>query len=175
MAYTNCFVRWSPTRAALLLLAVSTLARPLTAQDTELQPAQEPPGAVTGRYEPESTHAVREADTDLALYILNNPDEFIGRNLTFVDGTLIGPILDLRRKVDDLELYLIVDASAYFNDETTYAVKVQDVESFDEASVKVPEDAGMHLRGLVYYAEDYTDADDFSPEGYDAFEDESQK
>lgn len=177
MAYINRFAPWHRARVVVSLLMVSalpSLSGSVAAQNAEqVLPQEEPSTPDSGQYQPESTHAVREADTDLALYILNNPAEFIGRNLTFVDGTVIGPILDLRRKVDDLELYLVVDASAYFNDETTYAVKVQDVESFDEESVKVPEDAGMHLRGQVYYAEDYTDADDFNPEGYDPLENEA--
>jgi hypothetical protein len=57
-----------------------------------------------------------------------------------------------------------VDATAYFNTPTKYAVAVKDIARLTADRVMMPESAGMHLRGLEYYPEDFTDLADTSPQ-----------
>lgn len=102
-------------------------------------------------------HANRQASDELLKTARLQPDTFIGKTLRFSNGTTIGPVLDMRRRNQDNQLYLIVDATRYFNESTEYAVAVKDLNRLDEEYVIMPMVRGMHLRGLVYYPEDYTD------------------
>src|SRR5690606_3940134 len=79
-----------------------------------------------------------------------------------LDGITVGPVMDVRRRLQDDALYVIVDASTFFKTPTTYAVAVEDLDKVEDDTLIIPEVAGMHLRGLDYYAEDYTDPDDIT-------------
>lgn len=107
-----------------------------------------------------STHATQEASTELLLRAAREPQAFVGKRLVLVDGpevTKVGPVTALRKRIDDQELYLVVDAQEYFNSPTLYAIAVRDVERMEGDRLVIPEAPGMHLRGRQYYADDYTD------------------
>ena len=112
------------------------------------------------------THASREAPAELIALAAREPERFIGKTLVLDDGVNaveVGPVLDLRRRIKDGVLHVVVDATAYFNSPTHYAVAVRDLDRIDGDLLVTPEAAGMHLRGLDYYPEDYTDVMDTSP------------
>ncbi|MGV3590955.1 MAG: hypothetical protein ACO1PZ_04645 [Gammaproteobacteria bacterium] len=116
--------------------------------------------------EPE-THASAEAPAELVALSAREPERFIGKTLVLDDGVTaveVGPVLDLRKRVADQEPYVIVDATAYFNSPTEYAVSVRDLDRIEGERLVTPEVEGMHLRGLEYYPEDYVDIRDTSPE-----------
>jgi hypothetical protein len=113
------------------------------------------------------THASSEAPVELVALAAREPERFIGKTLVLEDGTEVievGPVLELRKRILDQEPHLIVDATSYFNTPTRYAVAVRDVDRIEGEQVITPEVEGMHLRGLDYYPEDYTDISDTSPE-----------
>ena len=119
--------------------------------------------------EPEDppTHASREASPELVALASREPEQFIGKTLVLhdgVDATEVGPVLELRKRIRDQEPHLIVDATAYFNTPTKYAVAIGDVARIEGDQVITPEVEGMHLRGLEYYPEDFTELESTAPE-----------
>ena len=98
---------------------------------------------------------------------VHQPENFIGKTLVLDDGAnavTVGPVIDLRRRVQDQNLYLIVDATAYFNTAVEYAVAVSDVDRIEADTLVIPEAPGMHLRGLDYYPDDYIDVAEMTPD-----------
>ncbi len=175
---TPGFVRKAPRRLLLALLTLmflpGTIA--LAQQDRVLEQevdreaaldepvvAEEQNGEGTERVaEPEEgrTHATVEAPVELITMAGREPEKFIGKTLLLTDvvnKVIVGPVLEVRRRKLDQDYYLIVDATRYFNAPTKYAVAVKDIARLEADNVMMPESAGMHLRGLEYYAEDYTD------------------
>lgn len=75
----------------------------------------------------------------------------------------VGPVKDLRRRLQDEQLYLVVDAAAYFNTPVDYAVAVRDLDRIEGDQLIIPETSGMHLNGLDYYPEDYADVEVTAP------------
>ena len=136
--------------------------------DAEVVPGVESEDGLIESYdrpaEPDESHASREADGDLLALARQHPERFTGKTLMFRNGETIGEIQNIRRKLDNLYLYMIVDATRYFNSPTTYAVPVRDVESMNDDAVLISMAEGMHLRGLTYYPEDYTSAGNSFPE-----------
>jgi hypothetical protein len=131
--------------------------------DAEEQGAEVPLDAP----EASESHATSAAPAELVALAAREPERFIGKTLVLDDGVnavKVGPVLELRKRILDQEAYVIVDAAAYFNTPTRYAVAVRDLERIEGDLLVTPEVAGMHLRGLDYYAEDYVDLDDSSPE-----------
>ena len=84
-----------------------------------------------------------------------DPKSYIGKTLRFVRGAAVGPILDMRKRKQDSRVYLIVDATAFFNQSVEYAVPFTDVEGIQADTVLIHKGAGDHLRGMVYYPDDY--------------------
>lgn len=113
------------------------------------------------------THAGRAAPAELIALAGREPERFIGKTLVLDDGVTaveVGPVLDLRKRIVDQEAYVIVDATAYFNTPTEYAVSVHDIDRIEGERLVSPEVEGMHLRGLDYYPEDYVDIRSTAPE-----------
>ena len=109
---------------------------------------------------PAETHATQQAPQELLTMAVQAPEQFIGKTLVLDDGVnvvTVGPVLELRRRIQDQNVYLIVDAMAYFNSAVQYAVAVSDVERMEADRLVIPEAPGMHLKGLDYYPDDYTD------------------
>jgi hypothetical protein len=84
---------------------------------------------------------------------------FVGKELFFSNGQDVGKIKDIRRWTRDSELYMIVAAKPFFNEDVDYAVPVGDVSRVLKDRVELPESPGMHLRGMQYYPEDFEDVD----------------
>lgn len=127
-----------------------------TGIDAPLDEPDEPP-----------THASTEAPVELVAMAAREPERFIGKTLVLDDGvtgTEVGPILELRKRIADQDPHVIVDATRYFNTPTKYAVSVRDLDRIEDDKVITPEVEGMHLRGLEYYPEDYTDIESTAPE-----------
>lgn len=80
----------------------------------------------------------------------------VGKTMIFTDGQVIGPVLAVVKRSQDSGIYLLVDATKFFNQEVKYVVSISDVDEITDDAVKVHKDGGDHLRGMVYYAEDYT-------------------
>jgi hypothetical protein len=134
--------------------------------DTTLStiPATEVPDTTLTTIPPD-THATRQAPQDLLVMAVHQPENFIGKTLVLDNGTAavtVGPVIDLRRRLQDQELYLIVDAAEYFNTAVQYAVAVKDLDRIEEDKLVIPEAPGMHLQGLDYYPADYTDVEETS-------------
>jgi hypothetical protein len=109
---------------------------------------------------PTETHATQQAPQELLSMASHEPENFIGKLLVLDDGAsviTVGPVKDLRKREQDQQLYLIVDATAYFNSAVDYAVAVKDVDRIEDDKLIIPEAPGMHLRGLDYYPDDYSD------------------
>ena len=109
---------------------------------------------------PADSHATQQAPQELLTMAVQEPEKFIGKTLVLDDGVnvvTVGPVLELRRRIQDQNVYLIVDAKAYFNSAVQYAVAVSDVERMEADRLVIPEAPGMHLKGLDYYPDDYTD------------------
>jgi hypothetical protein len=109
---------------------------------------------------PGDTHATQQAPQELLNLAVHEPQRFIGKTLILddgVDAVTVGPVKDIRRRLQDQQLYLIVDATAYFNAAVDYAVAVSDVDRMEADTLIIPEAPGMHLRGLDYYPDDYTE------------------
>jgi hypothetical protein len=109
---------------------------------------------------PADTHATQQAPQELLNLAVHEPERFIGKTLILDDGVdtvTVGQVKDIRRRVQDQQLYLIVDAMAYFNTAVNYAVAVSDVDRMEADTLIIPEAPGMHLRGLDYYPADYTE------------------
>lgn len=116
---------------------------------------------------PVSGHTTMEAPVELVALVLREPDQFIGRELVLDDGVnavTVGPVLALRKRVLDQEPYLIVDATSYFKTPTQYAIAVKDLDRVESGMLIMPEAAGMHLRGLEYYAADFVELESSNPE-----------
>lgn len=112
----------------------------------------------------EESHSRREASDSLLLLASQNPEVFFGKTLMLKNGREVGPVIAVRRKLDNLFLYLVIDATTYFNEPTIYAVQVSDIESMTDTRVLMSQDQGMHVRGLVYYEDDYTAPNEHFPE-----------
>lgn len=105
------------------------------------------------------THANRPASNELLQEAALHPVNIIGKTLVLNDGESeirVGPVKDLRKRYQNEELYLVVDASSYFNTPIDYAVALKDVGRMEGNRLVISEAPGMHLRGLEYYADDYT-------------------
>lgn len=122
--------------------------------------------ANNGSPPPVSGHTTMEAPVELVALVLREPDQFLGRELVLDDGVkavTVGPVLALRKRVLDQEPYLIVDATSYFKAPTQYAIAVKDIDRFEGGMLIMPEAAGMHLRGLEYYAGDFVELKSANP------------
>jgi hypothetical protein len=82
---------------------------------------------------------------------------FVGKDLYFSNGHEVGKILDVRRWSRDKQLYMIVAAGPFFNEDVDYAVPVEEISRVADDRVELPEDPGLHLRGMEYYPEDFED------------------
>lgn len=137
-------------------LAAAEPGQALTAEEQEFvdgamtAPMIMPPNA--------NSNASRQADPELLRMAAQEPEKFVGKMLSYDNGNLIGRILNVRRRVDDRNHYLIIDATEYFNSDTEFAVPMNDVARMNDDSVIVLEAEGMHLRGMEYYADDYVEA-----------------
>lgn len=149
--------------AGILLLAAGWPGPATAAEDAAEAESALSGGEVLEQAE-SNTHGAIQADPELLKTIRNDPGMFIGKKLEFTSGEPIGPITDVRRHAENLELYFIVDATEFFNSATMYAVEAKDVESYTEDAVLMPMAEGMHLRGRMYYPEDYTEVDDYLAE-----------
>jgi hypothetical protein len=178
----------------LLLLQLSLLPGAMMAAEREPSPALEPgaeqestdttPGTsppdteipdATLTTTPPDTHATRQAPQDLLVMAVHQPENLIGKTLVLDDGTTavtVGPVLNIRRRLQDQQLYLIVDAATYFNTPVQYAVAVKDLDRIEGDKLVIPEAPGMHLQGLDYYPEDYTEVEDPSAQELPVGEDE---
>jgi hypothetical protein len=106
------------------------------------------------------THASVQASPELLALASREPERLVGKTLVLDDGVTaveVGPVLDVRKRIVDQEVHVIVDATSYFNAPTEYAVSIRDIDRIDGERLVAPEVEGMHLRGLDYYAEDYVD------------------
>src|SRR5689334_9427084 len=84
-----------------------------TQEVTEAAPVANPVAAI-----PADTHATQQAPQELLTMAVHEPEKFIGKTLVLDDGVnavTVGPVLELRRRTQDQNIYLIVDAKAYFN------------------------------------------------------------
>jgi hypothetical protein len=163
----------SPLSSHMPLLVVFMLPMLVAAQQEPLEDRaplsnpQDPVDTTPPILIPPDTHASRQAPLELMLEAARQPENIIGKTLVISDGmndVMVGPILDLRRRLQDEELYLIVDATTYFNTATDYAVALRDVARMEGSRLVIPEAPGMHLLGLDYYANDYTDIEEQTPE-----------
>ncbi|MEY4642106.1 MAG: hypothetical protein RLZZ227_2100 [Pseudomonadota bacterium] len=115
---------------------------------------------------PPDTHATSES-VELVALAGREPERFLGKTLVLNDAggvVTVGPVLELRKRIQDQEPHVIVDASDYFNTPTKYAVAVRDIDRIEADTLIIPEADGMHLRGLEYYPDDYTDLESTAPE-----------
>ena len=165
-------LKYRVLRSLLLLCFVLLPGVPVIAQQE--RPVEQEPLAA----EPETgdatlvpplpdTHATQQAPQELLTMAVHQPENFIGKTLVLDDGAnavTVGPVIDLRRRVQDQNLYLIVDATAYFNTAVEYAVAVSDVDRIEADTLVIPEAPGMHLRGLDYYPDDYIDVAEMTPD-----------
>lgn len=92
-----------------------------------------------------------------------NPDAFIGKTLFFINGKKVGKVDGVKRWKRDHNLYLVVAAKPFFNEDVQYAVPVSDLKEIKGDKVLMREDAGKHLRGMEYYASDYSDVNAGAP------------
>ncbi|MES2625238.1 MAG: hypothetical protein V4628_08160 [Pseudomonadota bacterium] len=160
-------LRFSFRLLILAMLPVLVAAQNEPAAD-EHDPALDPQdtNSTNSTATPHDTHASQQASDDLLIMAAHEPEKLIGKTLILDDGTdakTVGPVLDIRRRLQDLELYLIVDAMQYFNSAGEYAVAVRDVDRIEADTLIIPEAPGMHLRGLDYYPDDYTGIEDTLP------------
>jgi hypothetical protein len=145
-----------------------------TATQDVIQPDTETPDATLTTI-PSATHATQQAPQDLLIRAVHQPEIFIGKTLVLDNGATavtVGPVLSLRRRLQDQQLYLIVDAAEYFNTAVQYAVAVKDLDRIENDKLVIPEAPGMHLQGLDYYPDDYTDVEDTSTQEISAGVDE---
>lgn len=151
---------------SVLLLSRQAVAQeePLLEQTTQNQESGELTTSIEHPLTQDESHARREAGLKLLKQANLNPQLFVGKTLTLENGKTVGEVLMVKRKLDNLFLYLIVDATPYFNEPTEYAVAVRDVSTIIGDRVFIELASGMHLRGLTYYPEDYTEAGDNFPE-----------
>lgn len=153
--------------AALLVSSFLLLPGTLSAaehEDTEL------PFGESERVEAEpyadriESHASGAANKELMRTAGRSPEQFIGKKVVLEDGRKIGTVLDIQRSLRDNQLYLILDATEFFNNPTEYAVPAQDMRRLQDDTLIIAEYTGMHLRGLEYYEEDYVGIGDKTPE-----------
>jgi hypothetical protein len=126
----------------------------------EVPPVEEQEASDTALAPPPETHATQQAPQELLNMAVHQPEKFIGKILILHDGVhavTVGRVIGLRRRVQDQDIYLIVDARPYFNAAVEYAVALNDVDRMDEDRLVIPEAPGMHLKGLDYYPDDYVD------------------
>lgn len=151
------------SRPLMFLMALTFLSPLPNAAELEPELQEDPlaPGEVIPPVTPDSTHANREAPQELMNMAVHQPENFIGKTLILDGGAnddvIVGPIKDIRRRVQNQQLYLIVDATDYFNTQVDYAVAVRDLDRIEEDTVVIPETPGMHLNGMDYYPDDYTE------------------
>lgn len=151
--------------AALLVSSLLLVPGTLPAaedEDTEL------PFGESERSEPEpyadqvQSHASGAANRELMSQANRSPEQFIDKKVFLEDGREIGSLLNIQRSLRDDRLYLILDATEFFNTPTEYAVPAEDMRSLQDDTLIIAEYTGMHLRGLEYYEEDYVDIDEES-------------
>ena len=85
-----------------------------------------------------------------------NQAAFIGKTLYFTNGQEVGKVDGVKRWNRDHNIYLVVAAKPFFHDDVQFAVPVSDLKGIEGDKVLIREDAGDHLRGMQYYAEDYS-------------------
>lgn len=159
------------SRSALALLSLLLLcAAPLQAQhdalSTDPRDGRQEIDSPTAETPSPDTHASRQAPVELLTLAGREPGAFIGKTLILHDGInrkTVGPVKDLRKRLQDEQLYLIVDAAAYFNTPVDYAVAVRDLDRIEGEELIIPETSGMHLNGLDYYPADYADVEVLVP------------
>jgi|GEM_PF-6142514 len=105
------------------------------------------------------THASGADNTKALQTARSDKEAFVGKELYFSNGQDIGKIKDVRRWSRDGELYMIVAAKPFFNEDVDYAVPVGEVSRVLKDRVELPEGPGDHLRGMEYYPEDFKDMD----------------
>lgn len=173
MAAPSKFTRNTLTSRALGALLLCA-ALPLMAQQNgviEVQPdlAEEAADATALANDGSPAHDTHATGASVELIALagREPERFLGKTLVLDDGSnhvIVGPVLELRKRIQDQEPHVIVDATDYFNTPTKYAVALRDIDRIEDDTLVIPEADGMHLRGLDYYPEDYTDLDSTAPE-----------
>lgn len=160
----NCHIMFKLPALAILVLASVALSPVSWAQTSEsTSNVSEVNEDFDFPVTPDESHSRRNADGELLKMASQQPARFIGRTLRLENGKPVGTILNVRRKLDNLYVYLVVDATEYFNAPTTYAVAVRDVNRLEGESVIMELSEGMHVRGLTYYPEDYTEVDNNFP------------
>lgn len=160
---SNEFTRLRRPSAILLttgfLLLPGTLLAAESTAETE-HPFGESPANEPVPYEEQiDTHADGPSNPELMRRATQEPESFIGKQTMLNDGRMIGPIMAIRRSMQDQQLYLIIDATTFFNSPTEYAVPAEDMHSLQDDTLMIAEYTGMHLRGMEYYEEDYEDID----------------
>ncbi len=163
---SRLLLSFAPVRASVLsslLIALPLVPGLLIAAEQEPQDQQEQlPPEQELNVNPPATHATQQAPQELLSMAVHEPETFIGKILILddgVDAVTVGPVKDIRRRKQDQQLYLIVDAKAYFNTAVNYAVAISDVDRIEADTLVIPEAPGMHLRGLDYYPDDYSDVE----------------
>lgn len=106
------------------------------------------------------SHADGAVNKELMRSAGRSPEQFIDKQVVLEDGRKIGSVLNIQRSLRDDRLYLILDATEFFNNPTEYAVPAEDMRSLQDDTLTIAEYTGMHLRGLEYYEADYVDIDD---------------
>lgn len=144
-------LNWSPA-----LQAQQAAGSPIAIQDPEA--ANIPLDA--DEVHSETIDVERELLEQAALY----PQTLVGRTLRLESGEPVGDVLDVRRRLDNLFIYLVVDATDYFNTPTTYAIPVREVERLDGGDIVMSYNDGMHVAGMTYRPEEYTAVKDNFPD-----------
>jgi hypothetical protein len=127
-------------------------------QDAAIE--HEPSPSAANQQPPLSSHATVEASPELGGLAAREPEQFIGKKLILTDGSEtkpVGPVLAVRTQLKDQRVYLIVNATEYFNSPTQFAVAVANVDRIEGENLITPAAPGMHLLGQQYYAGDYAD------------------
>lgn len=152
-------------RSSTILFSTGFLLLPgvLSAADNTAEtehPFGESPANEPVPYEDQiDTHADGPSNPELMRRATLEPESFTGKQTMLNDGRMIGPIIAVRRSLQDQQLYLIIDATTFFNSPTEYAVPAEDMHSMQDDTLMIAEYTGMHLRGMEYYEEDYEDID----------------
>jgi len=110
------------------------------------------------------THTRIEAEKELRVQAALYPETLVGRAVRLESGEPVGEVLNVRRHLDNLYIYLVVDATDWFNAPTTYAISVREVERLEAGDIVMELNAGMHVAGMTYYPEDFTSVKNNFPE-----------
>jgi hypothetical protein len=127
-------------------------------QDAAIDRGEPNPSTATSL--PPNSHATVEAPPELIGLISREPERFIGKTLVLAEGTqtkTVGPVLSVRKQLKDQNVYLIVDATGFFNSPTNYAVAANNLDRIEDGKLITPAAPGMHLLGQQYYPDDYED------------------